>query len=152
MSIIQHLSLDEIKAVLQAIRYAKPLPSSQLYDDLKRKQIITEEAPKLLQDYLVTEWISNIITTQYNHQRSLYGLTSVSPDMPKHKLMSYLKADYNPSDVTLEAWSVMLVYYGGLHACISTDEYMAIVPITGRTLRRRQTHGIELLYLQILLR
>jgi len=134
------------------MRYAQPLPSSSLYTVLEQKDIIHDDMPRRLKDYHVEEWLIQIITKQYNRQRTFHRLPPVSVDMKKHQLIEYLREDYRKSDRVLEAWSVMFVRYAGVLSAISTQEHEAIAQTTERTLRRRQIYGLKLLHLHILLR
>jgi len=142
---------EDVQAVLQSIRYAKPLPKSPLHNYLIGKGILSDNMPCQLQDYHVIRWLTKIIETQYNACRCYHGLPMLFSDMPKKHLISNLRDDYMLSNSELESWSVIFTQYVCLSADISTNEHAQIAQMTKRTLRRRQKQGIELVYLQILI-
>ena len=144
------LDIGDLYAVLQAIRYAKPLPETSLHSYLMAQSTISRDMPAQLQDYYVATWLTEMIITQYNAHRSYHGLPMLNLDMPKKTLIDHIQQDYLLSNAELEIWSVLFIRYACLKASVSTDLHAQIARTTKRTLRRRQKRGIEQLYLMIL--
>ena len=147
---VNTLEIDDLWMVLQAIRYAKPLPETPLHSHLMTQGILSENMPAPLRDYYITTWITDMIITEYNSHRYYHGLPMLNLEMSKKNLIEHVQDDYLLSNVELEAWSVVLIRYACLKASISTDIHARFAQMTKRTLRRRQQRGIEQLYLAIL--
>lgn len=142
------ITLEDIGALLHTIRYNKSLPLSSVYDYLASLNIISNDMPALLRDYHVSTWLIQIILSEYARARQIHHLDPVALSTDKRQLLQQIHEDYRMFDKDLEAWSVLFVRYV-YH--ITTHEHEEVAQMTGRTLRRRQKRGLELLYVQILL-
>ena len=136
---VKMISVDDVSAILQAIRYSRVLPTSMLYLDLVEYCGLSADMPSQLKDYYVSMWLSDKITTHYNEHRQYHHLVELHSNIPRNDLITHLKDDYRLSSPKFEAWSVIFTRYVCLNACLSNGELAKLAGTTQRTLRRRQS-------------
>ncbi len=120
---IQSITIDSLKATLHAIDYSQQLPESALYEYVLSKQHVPNTSPKQLQDYHVSLWLIQLISTNYKQLRQFHNLVPIDNSIVKADILQLICDDYLQNHKDLEAWSVMFIRYVNTYNNISTDEH-----------------------------
>ncbi|GEM_PF-2430335 len=145
------MTKKDLQAYLSSIRYNKQIARSSVHDWAIHHNIVSSDAPQILQDYHIRLWLAKFVSGEYNYLRSIYNLDEVNPQsIRRDTFVQMAGEDYRQLNPQLEAWSVMYIYYTGLPFNLSTDEHEALAGMSKRTLRRRKNEGVSLLYVGIL--
>jgi hypothetical protein len=134
-----------IQTILGAIRFSRPLPDKSLNVlSIVQKQV-PQNVPKTMHDYMLIDWLSNEITTQYNQHRQTHQLPAIHRQCNYARVLTHLAEDFTEHSEHLQAWSMLYHRYVRVDIQLLTTDVQTVTLHSDRNLRRRQTLGYALL-------
>mgnify|MGYP003642082374 CR=1 FL=1 len=134
-----------IQEILNAIRFARPLPPTLLNELSIVKAQMPLNATRMMSNYVLVNWLTNVIMSQYNQHRAIYQLPEINRQCSYPTLLSNIDEDFTQNNEHLEAWSVLYYRYVRVDLRLSISDFQNVASQSDRNLRRRQTLGYTLL-------
>jgi len=145
-NLLHGLTIKMVQDTLRAIRFSNPIPETALQQLKVVERLLPPKAPSHMKDFLLTEWISQQITTKYDQHRKLYKLQRVDPTSNYLQVLACLSQDFKQRHEHLEAWSILYYRHVRVDVTIPNEDLEGITSQSERNIRRRQQHGYVLLY------
>jgi len=138
---IDELTPKLIQTILKAIRFSHPLPKTLL----NQFSTVQGQMPRMMYHYILVDWLSNEIMSQYNHHRQIFLLAEINCQCDYPSVLNNLDEDFTRNNERLEAWSILYHRYVRVDLHLSTMDFQNAGRQSGRNIRRRQRLGYTLL-------
>jgi len=149
-SLLQTDTFDEltpklIQDILNTIFFARPLPTTPLNGFSIVQAQMSPNVSHMMSNYVLVNWLSNEIMSQYNQHRKIYQLAEVNRHASYPALLNNLDEDFIQNNEYLEAWSILYYRYVRVDLRLSIIDFQNVAGQSDRNLRRRQKVGYTLL-------
>lgn len=142
---ISDITPSLLSDTLRAWRQAEEIPLALLDLDVLRQQGFTSRVEREIR---LRELIESVVVERLLEQRRAEGIESEGDGRTKRDLLAAVKADFQPQNSELEAWSALFYRYLAL-VPIGVEDLAAAVPVNVRTFRRRVRNGEQRLVEQL---